>query len=249
MTVITDPLFWAVAVPGALLLGLSKSGFAVGIGSVATPLMAMTVPVPQAAAIMLPLLALSDLLGLAALRRGADWKLLRAMLPAGLVGIAAGWASFGWFAEHTVSGIVGAATLLFLLQQRVWPPRADRPPPGTLATGLLAWASGYTSFVAHAGGPPAAMAMLPRNMAPLAFAGTSAVFFSSINASKWVPYGMLGLLDLRNLATSVLLMPVAAAGVGLGVLLTKRVSPRWFYRFVQIGMLLAGLKLFSEWFV
>jgi uncharacterized membrane protein YfcA len=241
--VVTDPVFYAFAIPAALILGLSKSGFASGIGSITTPMLAMAVTVPQAAAIMLPLLALADLLGLAALRHGADWRLLRLLLPTGLLGIAVGWVSFGVLDAHVVSGIVGVATLLFLAQQWLWPPRADRPPPGPLATGALAFVSGYTSFVAHAGAPPVAAALLPRRMAPLAYAGTAAVFFTTINASKWLPYGLLGLLDLRNLATSVLLMPVAACGVWLGVWMAKRISPRWFFRLVQAGMLLAGVKL------
>ena len=87
------------------------------------------------------------------------------------------------------------------------------------------------------------MALLPRHMAPLAYAGTSAVFFAAINAAKWVPYGLLGLLDWGQLATSAALMPVAAAGVLLGIQATKHVSPRWFYRLVQWGMFLTGVKL------
>ena len=54
---IFDPWFYAVAVPAVLLTGLSKSGFATGFGALATPLIALTLPAPQAAAIMLPLLS------------------------------------------------------------------------------------------------------------------------------------------------------------------------------------------------
>lgn len=36
--VITDPLFYALAVPAVILLGLAKSGFLSGFGSLATPL-------------------------------------------------------------------------------------------------------------------------------------------------------------------------------------------------------------------
>ena len=44
LPVIHDPLFYAVAVPAVLLVGLSKSGFAAGFGSLATPVLALTVP-------------------------------------------------------------------------------------------------------------------------------------------------------------------------------------------------------------
>lgn len=241
-----DAAFFALALPAALLIGLSKSGFASGIGSLATPMLALVVSVPQAAAIMLPILCAADVMGLWRLRRSPDRAVLRQLLPAGLAGIALGWASFGLLAAHVVAGIVGAVTLGFLAWQLLRPPRADAPPPGPLRTALLAGFSGWTSFIAHAGGPPIAMALLPRRMEPLAFAGTTAVFFAAINFSKWLPYGLLGLLDLRNLATSLLLLPAAWAGVHLGVWATQRISPTWFYRLVWGGMALSGLKLLAD---
>ena len=61
---IHDPAFWAVAVPAVLMMGLSKSGFLGGFGALAVPLMSLAVPVPQAAAIMLPLLLVMDATGL-----------------------------------------------------------------------------------------------------------------------------------------------------------------------------------------
>ena len=51
MTLITDWGFYAVAVPAVLLLGISKSGFGAGFGSLAVPLMALSVSVPQIPAI------------------------------------------------------------------------------------------------------------------------------------------------------------------------------------------------------
>jgi uncharacterized protein len=243
---IAEPAFYAAAIPAALLVGISKSGFASGLGALATPLIALSVTVPQAAAIVLPLLAIADLMGLVTLRRHADWPVLRQLLPAGLVGIGVGWASFGLLASSTVAGITGAVTLLFLAFQIRKPVSDQTRPPGPLATAALALTSGYTSFVAHSGAPPIVMALLPRRMAPLAYAGTSAVFFTAINAAKWLPYGLLGLFDSRNLATSVALMPVAALGVLFGVWATKRVSPVWFYRLVQAGMLVTGLKLLYD---
>ena len=77
VTILTDPWFYAVAVPAVLLMGLSKSGFLMGFGSLATPLMALAVPVPQAAASMLPLLLGMDVTGVAQLWRQRDLELLR----------------------------------------------------------------------------------------------------------------------------------------------------------------------------
>lgn len=240
---ITDAGFYAVAVPAVLMMGLSKSGFGGGFGALATPLMALAVPVPQAAAIMLPLLAVMDAFGLAALWRDADRRLLKLLLPAGLLGTLLGTLSFGLLPAHAVAGLVGALTLAFLAQRLFFPPHAGAgTPPRWLGFGL-GIASGYTSFVAHAGGPPIMAYLLPMGLRPIAFTATTAVFFAAVNASKWIPYAALGLIDARNLATSLLLMPLAPIGVLIGVRLARRMAPTLFYRLVSLGMLLTGLKL------
>ena len=51
---ITDPLFYLLAIPAVIMLGLSKGGFA-GLGMVATPMLALVMPPLQGAAILLPL--------------------------------------------------------------------------------------------------------------------------------------------------------------------------------------------------
>lgn len=240
---ITDWSFYAAAVPAVLLIGLSKSGFASGFGALAAPLLALSVPVPQAAAILLPVLCVADLLGLAQLVKHAERGLVRLLLPAGLLGIGLGWASFGLLPVQLVSAVVGAVTLAFLAVRTLFPPRADAPPPrGWLGRGL-ALVSGFTSFVAHAGGPPVAFYLLPQRLSPLAFAATNAVFFAVINLSKWLPYSLLGLIDLRNMATSLVLLPLTPLGVWLGVHLVRRMPQALFYRLFSLGMLLTGCKL------
>jgi uncharacterized protein len=240
---IDDPWFYAVAVPAVLLMGMSKSGFGAGFGALAVPLMALAVPVPQAAAIMLPLLAVMDAFGLAALWRERDRALIRLLLPAGLLGIVLGTLLFGWLSAPVVAGLVGALTLVFLAIRRVFPARADAPRPPRWVGWVAGATSGFTSFVAHAGGPPVGFYVLPLKLPPVVFTATMAVFFAAINASKWPPYAWLGLIDLRNMATALVLMPLAPLGVWLGVRLVRRIPPRLFYGLFELGMLLTGLKL------
>jgi uncharacterized protein len=209
-----------------------------------TPLLALVVPVPQAAAVMLPLLLVMDATGLHQMWRDRDADMLRRLLPWGLAGtLVLGTLSFGVLPTAAVSGVVGALTLAFLAQRLLFPPRpAGHVPPRWLGPACAA-ASGFTSFVAHAGGPPISAYVLPLRMAPAAFAGTMSVFFAALNLSKVVPYAVLGLLDLRNLGTSLVLMPLAPLGVWAGVWLTRRVNPGWFYRLAYGGMFLTGCKL------
>ena len=240
---ITDPGFYAVAVPAVLLMGLSKSGAFSGFGSLATPVMALTIPVPQAAAIMLPLLLVMDAVGVKVMFHERDRALLALLLPAGLLGTVVGTLLFGVLPAARVSGIVGALTLAFLAQRLLFPPSADARPLPRWAGRLFALASGFTSFVAHAGSPPAQAYVLPLRLPPRVFSATMATFFAAINLSKWIPYAWLGRIDARNLGTSLVLLPLAPLGVWLGVKLVRFIDPVLFYRLAYTGMFLTGAKL------
>lgn len=240
---ITDPFFYAVTVPAVLLLGVSKSGFGAGFGSLAVPMMALSVSVPQAAAILMPLLLLMDVMGMAAFRRDFDLALLKFILPYGVLGIGVGALLFKWLDAHTVAALVGVFTLLFLAQRLLFPPRLDGALPPRWLGALLTTTSGFTSFVAHAGGPPINAYVIPLKLSPIKFTATMACFFFVVNLCKWIPYAWLGLLDMRNMVTSLVLLPIAPVGVWVGVRLARRISPQWFYRFLYLGMLLTGLKL------
>lgn len=240
---ITDPYFYAVAIPAVLLLGVSKSGFGAGFGSLAVPLMALAVSVPQAAATLMPVLLLMDILGMAAFRKDFDLKLLRFLIPWGLIGTVIGTLLFKLLNTNTVAGIVGFFTLLFLAQRLLFPPKVDSAPPPKWLGAILTATSGFTSFIAHAGGPPISAYVIPLRLSPVKFTATMAFFFFIINLSKWIPYAWLGLLDTRNMATSLVLLPIAPIGVLVGVRLARRINQVLFYRFVYLGMFLTGAKL------
>ncbi len=240
---ITDPYFYAVTIPAVLLLGISKSGFGAGFGSLAVPMMAMAVTVPDAAAILMPVLLVMDILGMAAFRKDFDMKLLRFLLPWGLVGIVIGALLFKVLQSHTVAGIVGVFTLLFLAQRVLFPPKLDSPHPPKWLGAILTATSGFTSFIAHAGGPPINAYVIPMRLSPIQFTATMAFYFFVINMAKWIPYAWLGLLDTRNMATSLVLLPIAPIGVLIGVRLARRISQVHFYRLLYTGMTLTGVKL------
>jgi uncharacterized membrane protein YfcA len=240
---ITDPFFYVVAVPAVLLLGISKSGFGVGFGSLAVPMMAMAVTVPQAAAVLMPLLFLTDVLGIAVFRKDFDKALLKFLVPFALIGTVIGALLFKLLDAKVVAGMVGGFTLLFLAQRLLFPPKPDSPPPPRWLGAVLTITSGFTSFIAHAGGPPISAYVIPLRLPPIKFTATLAFLFFVINFSKWIPYAWLGLLDLRNMSTAVLLMPLVPIGVWIGVRFARRISPVVFYRLLYGGMFLTGSKL------
>lgn len=241
--IISDPFFYVVAVPAVLLLGISKSGFGAGFGSLAVPIMALSISVPQAAAVLMPVLLLMDLLGLAAFRKEFDWQLLQFLVPFALVGTVIGALLFRALDAHVVAGMVGAFTLFFLAQRLFFPPHPSNPPPPRWMGALLTMTSGFTSFVAHAGGPPINAYLIPLRLSPVKFTATTAFLFFVINLSKWIPYAWLGLLDAQNMSTSLVLLPLAPLGVWVGLRVARHISPVLFYRLIYGGMFLTGSKL------
>ncbi len=91
--------------------------------------------------------------------------------------------------------------------------------------------------------------MIPLRLKLMVFRPTMAYFFFAVNLSKWISYAWLGLLDLRNMATALVLLPMPPFGVWVGIRIARRIDPVWFYRFVYLGMLLTGRKLVRDGFV
>lgn len=241
---ITDPFFYAVAIPAVLIMGVSKGGFGSGLGILATPLVALAVPTPQAAAIMLPILLVMDATGLLAYRGTFLRANLGLLLAGGVAGIALGALTFRHFSEATIRALLGAMAIAFVAH-RLRQGGTDAPAvTGSKASGLL-WStlSGLASTIAHAGGPPLSVYLLPQKLDKAVLVGTTVIFFAVLNAVKLVPYAWLGLFDARNLLTSLVLTPLAPLGIVLGVWLMRRLSQQVFYRVAYAMLAIVGLKL------
>ena len=240
---IADPLFYALAVPAILLTGISKGGFGTGIGMMAVPLMALAIPVPQAAAVMLPILCVMDLVGLWTYWGRWDKAVMSAMLPGAVLGIAVGGLTFSLLDEHVLRLMIGLMAAAFVLNY--WfGRRPHAPAPPGRAKGLL-WGSlsGYTSFMTHAGGPPFNIYVLPLGLDKTALVATAVIFFAAVNATKLLPYWFLGQLNTGNLETALALSPLAPIGILAGTWMLRRVNDRLFLRVCYVFLLLSGLKL------
>ena len=165
-----------------------------------------------------------------------------------IAGIVVGALLFKILHAQTVAGMVGIFAWAFLAQRKLFPPKAHTPPPSKTWGALMSATSGFTSFVSHSGGPPINAYAIPLKLAPTVFTGTMAAYFFVINLSKWLPYTLLGLLDVGNFTTSLVLLPFAPLGVWMGVKIARKISPFWFYRLVDWGMFLTGAKLIWDGF-
>ncbi len=245
---IADPLFYALALPAVMVTGISKGGFGGGVGVLSVPLMALAVSPFQAAAVMLPILCVMDVVGVWAYRGRWDRGQLRILLPVMLGGVALGTTTFRYFDADMLRLLLGAIAVGFTLRHWFARNAATRPPhtPSRWHGWWWGAVSGFTSFIAHAGGTPLNIYLLPQRLDRTAFVATKAALFMVVNYLKLVPYALLGQFSAENLATSAVLAPLAPIGIGLGIWLHRRVPEQLFYRLCYAFLFVAGLKLLGD---
>lgn len=244
-----DLYFYAAAIPAVVLVGLSKGGLGGALALMGVPLMALAVSPVRAAAIFLPILIVMDIIALWSWRHYNDRRTLLLLLPGAMAGIALGWATSALIPANAMRIVLAIVTILFVLRYFIDASRAGKgtetaPKPHRPAlAGLWSSLSGYASFVAHAGGPPFQIYVLPLRLDPKIYTGTSVRFFAIMNAVKLIPYFALGQLDTENLSLSAILLPVAIISTIAGARIVHYIRPAIFYPLMYVMALLAALKL------
>ena len=163
MTLITDPLFYLLAIPAIVALGLGKGGFA-GVGMISTPLLALTMPPLQAAAILLPILLCQDAISVWVYRRQWSRWNLKVLLPGALVGVAIAWLFAAYVPNAYVEIAVGVTGVCFALY--TWFGKVPRHPQRPSVAAGMFWGSlaGFTSTIIQVGAPPYQIHILPQRL-------------------------------------------------------------------------------------
>lgn len=148
--------------------------------------------------------------------------------------------------ENFVRVIVGLIAVVVPLSRWLLP-AARKPAQSSLVRGSC-WTSigGYTSFVAHAGGPPILVYLMPLRLKKAVLVATNGVFFAYLNLIKLPLYAMLGQINLTNLGTALILCPLVPIGIKLGIWLQGKFTNEQFYRIGQICVFLTGSKLLFD---
>lgn len=239
-----DGSFLALLILAVLLTGISKSGFAGGVGVVAVPMLSLKTSPATAVALMLPLLIFMDVFSLKAWWRERVDRILLLMFPPAVLGVVIGYLTYGVFSEAMLKLLLGVFSILFGLWGLLKPFNGSRASSGVgVVCGGIA---GFTSFIAHAGGPPLNFFLLQKGLSKEAFLGTAVVFLASINLVKLVPYSMLGMVTVENLTVALLMIPVAWLGVRLGLVIQKRIKGELFFRIILILLILLGIRLIFD---
>jgi uncharacterized membrane protein YfcA len=255
--VIQDPIFYLFIIPAVIIFGVSKGGFS-GVGGAAMPIAALTGQPVKAAAIILPLLLVQDAVSVWTFRRTIDKRALLILLPGAAVGIYLAYLLAASVSTDVILAVLGVISVAFGFQ-RMYADRqharraVDAPalkpaaPQVDAALGVAAGVgAGFTSQIAHAGGPPYQMWILPKRLPRDILVGTTSILFASINWMKVPAYVALGQFTPANLWTSAALAPVAMGSTLAGIWLVRRFDAERFYTVIYWLMVVTGAALIWE---
>ena len=237
--------FFLVAGPAVIFAGISKSGFGSGAAFASASILALVVEPGLALGVMLPLLMLVDA---ATLRPyWGKWNLRASLLMifGGLPGVALGAALFARADADVFRVLIGVISVAFVLWQVAGARGTrgmSRAMPDWMGV-LLGTVAGFTSFVSHAGGPPAAVYMLSLRPGKTEYQASSVLIFTAINIAKFVPYAFLGMFTLQTGLANLVLAPFALVGAWLGVKAHHLVPERAFFQLTYVLLIITGSKL------
>jgi uncharacterized membrane protein YfcA len=241
-----DALFFALAIPAVIFAGVSKGGFASGASFAATPILALVIPPGMALGLMLPLLMLMDVATLRPYWGKWDATAAKMLIIGGVPGVVLGalvWRAVPPEALKLLIGGVALGFVAFQLARRTGVLRL-RPRPVGAGLGLVAGlAAGFTSFVSHAGGPPAAVYLLLKGVAKTPYQATTVIVFWVLNMVKFIPFLFLGIFTTDTALSSALLAPFALLGAWIGVRAHRLIPERAFFAVTYVMLTLTGAKL------
>ena len=236
--------FYLVSAVAIVLVGISKSGFGGALGFIAVPTMALFISPFSALAILLPILCCMDLYALWQHWQKWSREVVRVIVLGGLLGVLVGGLSFLLWDSQSIRLLIGVIAVSFCVYQVSGiGARFAKTKLGPVGGLLLSGVSGFTSCVAHAGGPPLYIYMLPLKLDKRVYTASIVVYFFAVNYSKIIPYTYYGLFSLRELSTALLFLPLVPLGGWLGLWLHERVNERWFYRICYILLFVLGWNL------
>ncbi len=236
--------FFVVAGLAITLIGVSKAGFAGGLGILGVPLMSLYVAPQLALAIQMPLLIIMDVANCWRYRRSWSRSVVMALLPGAFLGLFVGAMMFQYVDATVLKAFIGTMALFMATRYFFQSVRLDQrvswSAPFVVAAGFIC---GFAGIIAHAGGPAIKGYLLSQNMEKSMFVGTNSMFFLFLNFVKGGIYGALSQYTLESLQLSLVLLPFLVAGVWLGFHLHKLVSQQLFMNVAYSLLALAGMRL------
>ena len=172
--------FFAVAVPAVLFAGISKGGFGSGAAFASASILALVLEPAIALGIMLPLLMVVDVATLRPYWKKWSTPDAVILIVGAMPGVLIGAALYKVANADVFRLLIGGISLGFVAWQiavKAGVVRAARRPLGLVGGLIAGGVAGFTSFVSHAGGPPAAVYLLSRRLQKTEFQATTVLIF------------------------------------------------------------------------
>jgi uncharacterized membrane protein YfcA len=238
-------IFFMVAGVVAFLIGLSKGGLGGTAGALATPLMALVLPADVVIGLILPILMLADIFAVALHWRRWNGHLIILLIPGAIVGVTIGTVFITNAPTELLRTLLGVIVLLFALykifEKRIL--RTINYEPRNWHGLLAGTITGFSSALAHTGGPPVSIYLLMQRVTPAVFIGTSALFFFILNWIKVPYYLYAGLFDFDLLRQIAWILPLVPIGVWTGRWLAYRVDRQTFENIIVGLLFINGIML------
>ncbi|QYM79634.1 sulfite exporter TauE/SafE family protein [Horticoccus luteus] len=243
-----DAWQWALAVFGALLIGLSKTGIG-GLGMLFVAIFAGLMPAKESSGFVLPMLVAADVVAVAAYRRHAQWRFLWRLFPWTALGVVVGYLAMARIDDRTAKLLVGVivCAMVALHIFRRWRAKEQTEAEhGWWFAPMVGVLAGFTTLIANAAGPLMAIYLLAMRLPKMEYMGTGAVYFLLMNAFK-VPFMVnLGLINGASVAGNLWLLPAVMAGAVAGRAVLHRINQRWFENLALALAVAAGLNLLRQ---
>lgn len=235
-----DHMFWLLL--AALIVGLSKGGLS-SAGSLSVPILAFFMNPVFAAALLLPIFLITDVVALWLYRRDYSKPNVAIMIPATLLGVAIASFIVPYTPEAMLLAITGGVGL-WAVYRRWFGSKTRVKAEARVVPGVF-WGtiSGITTFITHSGGPPAQAYLLPQNLPRLEFAGTMAIVFAIANAAKIPGYAALGMFEAMDWKLIAWLSAAGIVGTVAGRWIVQRLTDRTYLRVIEVLLLILSVLL------
>jgi uncharacterized membrane protein YfcA len=240
---------WLLAVSGAFLIGLSKTGL-VGAGVFSVALFALILPARDSVGVVLPILIAGDIIAVSVYRRHAIWSHLWRLFPWAVLGILVGFFALHRINNQQVEKLIGAI-LVLLVSIQFWRSRstttgeasAELVPHNLWFVAMVGIVAGFTTMAANAAGPIMILYLLAMRLPKMEFIGTGAWYFFLLNLFK-LPFSYeLGLINTASIPLDLQVAPFAILGALLGRQLISHIDQKLFEMLALGFTLLAGVRM------
>ncbi|MGF6126940.1 putative membrane protein YfcA [Pseudomonas frederiksbergensis] len=233
-----------VTFAGVFLICFMKGAFGGGFAIIGIPLLSLVMDPITAGGLLAPLFIAMDLFSLR-YWKPSTWSKpdLKLLVPGLVAGIGVGYLLFQVMDHRAIAIVMAAITLTFVGlwfraggEVRVQPRSSHK----AVAAGIT---SGITTMVAHSGGPPLAIYLLPLGLSKQMYAGTTSMFFTVGNLLKAGPWLLLAPPTGNVLILTAVCLLAIPCGVWLGWRLHARLDQRQMYRACYGLLVVTAVKL------